>query len=993
MIKIRELILVCVIFLNPIILLSNSLDNGEGRRDAIKYFKENKINEALEIFSDLHLDFPADPEINFYYGACLVRKHISIDKAIFLMHEAAPKGAPILVYYYLGMAYSLKYEFIKADKYYRLFKNKRGLFKYRKIDVNQAIEMNERAASLVQNCNAVDMLSYKSFENKDLLTYLDDVNIGSNRQLVQNSYFTKTDEENAFPFTQVQSAYRNIIYFSSYASSTRNGKDLFSVKKESIDLSEVEKLEDVINSKNDEINPIISADGKTLYFCSNGNGSMGGFDIFKSTFNDKTNEWSKAINLGFPINSVYDDFLFVPELTDSAFLLASNRDCSVDSTGLFILKALGEDVNSYMFAPKDIVSISLFEKSHESVTKADKKPPFVFNETVEINSLEQLNNEAAKDIYLLSSYSDYLRNEIRLCREISDSKIKEYAKKKLEAREYKVSITKLKEEDKSGKQSIAENFDKELKFLDSEADYLVDYADQLQLDKIRLEELKASIKNNSQKWISDKDFDNYSDELIQNRVLLNNYFGNNLSIQNNLNKLNEKLAVKQEDLIASKDLISEMKDEIQKTEMRIETQKNDSNINSNTSDFHKLGQFNVEKQIAELNAKNIHDEIKNISEEKQFLINLNKEFKLAGFNEFNFYDTYATEITDSIKNILGIEVYESTLSAKPETDKKVTKKRKSSAITYTPPSKTEDCYTIQIGIFSKQPDFDILPKGKPFYRIKTKSGLWIFTIGSFNKKKDASELLMQVKQAGLDDAFIKKCNLDAREQFYVNPEDEFVKEETLQNLKDKKGLFFTIQIGTFIKTIPTIDDFNIKPVFSYRTSKSLLIITAGIYKSLSDAKRDIGKVVKAGYADAFVISFYKGKIIKLKEAVRLSKSTENVIFASPLTIYEKDTCNKVNERSYINEIDYRIQIASHRNIPSDSLLASYKDIADKTELETYVDDNGMTCYTIGHFYSYSQALKSKLAFIQKGASDAFIVAFKGNKKIPVGKAINITEHE
>ena len=49
-------------------------------------------------------------------------------------------------------------------------------------------------------------------------------------------------------------------------------------------------------------------DGKTLYFSSEGHKNMGGFDVFKSTFNN--GKWSEPVNLGYPINTPDDDVFF-----------------------------------------------------------------------------------------------------------------------------------------------------------------------------------------------------------------------------------------------------------------------------------------------------------------------------------------------------------------------------------------------------------------------------------------------------------------------------------------------------------------------------------------------------------------------------------------------------------------------------------------------------------------------------------------------------------
>lgn len=68
------------------------------------------------------------------------------------------------------------------------------------------------------------------------------------------------------------------------------------------------KLPDVINTKFNEAFPHLAADGKTLYFASEGHMSMGGFDIFTSEWDELTGTWSVPRNVGYPINTVDDDF-------------------------------------------------------------------------------------------------------------------------------------------------------------------------------------------------------------------------------------------------------------------------------------------------------------------------------------------------------------------------------------------------------------------------------------------------------------------------------------------------------------------------------------------------------------------------------------------------------------------------------------------------------------------------------------------------------------
>ena len=68
-----------------------------------------------------------------------------------------------------------------------------------------------------------------------------------------------------------------------------------------------QKLPESVNTPYNEDFPYLSNDGTTLYFSSEGHNSMGGYDLFKTTWNIETNTYSKPENLGYPINSTDDD--------------------------------------------------------------------------------------------------------------------------------------------------------------------------------------------------------------------------------------------------------------------------------------------------------------------------------------------------------------------------------------------------------------------------------------------------------------------------------------------------------------------------------------------------------------------------------------------------------------------------------------------------------------------------------------------------------------
>jgi len=98
------------------------------------------------------------------------------------------------------------------------------------------------------------------------------------------------------------------LFFASKKSGGHGGLDLYMSRKlPTGEWALSQNLGPQINTKYNEDFPTLSGDGKTLYFCSEGHTSMGGYDIFKSVWNAENNSWSPPKNLGYPVNTPDDN--------------------------------------------------------------------------------------------------------------------------------------------------------------------------------------------------------------------------------------------------------------------------------------------------------------------------------------------------------------------------------------------------------------------------------------------------------------------------------------------------------------------------------------------------------------------------------------------------------------------------------------------------------------------------------------------------------------
>lgn len=97
-------------------------------------------------------------------------------------------------------------------------------------------------------------------------------------------------------------------------------------------------LDERLMSAGNEIFPILSADGNSLYFSSDGLYGMGGYDLYVSRKDPESGRWGTPENLGIPFSSPGDDFLVMDTEDRKYTLFASNRDCSTDSVCVYVLE-------------------------------------------------------------------------------------------------------------------------------------------------------------------------------------------------------------------------------------------------------------------------------------------------------------------------------------------------------------------------------------------------------------------------------------------------------------------------------------------------------------------------------------------------------------------------------------------------------------------------------------------------------------------------------
>lgn len=150
--------------------------------------------------------------------------------------------------------------------------------------------------------------------------------------------------ESDFPFNNVKeysvghaalNQDETILYFASDMPGGKGGVDIwFSQLQSDGSWGLPQNAGDQINTSGDEMFP--SVEGEDLYFSSTGHIGMGGLDIFRAK--GSRSNFSKPINMGYPVNSASDDFAFITSMDDDSHAmgyLSSNRSGGVGSDDIY----------------------------------------------------------------------------------------------------------------------------------------------------------------------------------------------------------------------------------------------------------------------------------------------------------------------------------------------------------------------------------------------------------------------------------------------------------------------------------------------------------------------------------------------------------------------------------------------------------------------------------------------------------------------------------
>ena len=258
---------------------------------------------------------------NFWYGACCYETG-ELSKAVPYLEKSAERKV-INGFLYLSKAYYDLYRFDEAiqnleDHIYWLERKKR--------DTSEAETLMERyrmGARMIRGVEKVAVIDSFTVSKRDFLS--------AYKLSRESGEIKATGESGCTEFTNEMGDKKILARPNADGATSLYG----SVKM--IDKwSDPEPLKGLEEGGTNLNYPFLDSDGITLYYAAQGEESLGGYDIFITRYDSDDNAYLRPDNLGFPFNSVANDYMYAIDDFNNLGWFASDRYQPEDKVCVYV---------------------------------------------------------------------------------------------------------------------------------------------------------------------------------------------------------------------------------------------------------------------------------------------------------------------------------------------------------------------------------------------------------------------------------------------------------------------------------------------------------------------------------------------------------------------------------------------------------------------------------------------------------------------------------
>ncbi len=430
-------------FILLILLITSALAHSQTTSEAENYFNNKQYLKAKSAFEKLLKSKPKDALLNYKYARCCYELNENEES---IKHFLLSGNRYSLKDWYLGELYFKTYQFNESITTLETFLATLPENDKRITELTSQIEKAKIAQKLMKRVESIAIID-STLVNKDdfLSAYKLSKDIGTLEREPIKAAKNKWDEKITFT---TQRADRKV-----FSDSVRGNLDIFSSYKLLDNWSKPVSISPEINSKANENYPFLLLDGVTLYYSSDGENSMGGYDIFVTKYSAATQKYLSPENVGFPFNSPANDYMMVIDENQNIGWFATDRNQI--STKVMIYKYKFDDNKLYFRSEntdslRQVAKLNIFRKTNktEPNTKLklsnsqtldnEKEFTVVINDSTVYTDLEQFKNPLAR--IKITEWLNQKREIKQLIKELNDSRnkflVEEKEEKKTEIGNY-----------------------------------------------------------------------------------------------------------------------------------------------------------------------------------------------------------------------------------------------------------------------------------------------------------------------------------------------------------------------------------------------------------------------------------------------------------------------------------------------------------------------------------------------------------------------------
>ena len=298
-------------------LFCTSAISAQTLSQAKKLFENGEYEKAKTAFANLIKRSPNSAEVNYFYGASLYETG-ELDKCVPYLEKSAKRDY-IGAFRYLGKAYADLYRYDEAVDNYETHIEWLD-------EKNRDTEQAEAELSELRK-------KARMFKSVEKVTVIDSFVV--NKKNFLDAYkISKTS--GTIAMNGEGTLYENEMGTKRIVSEMKDSlMQLFTQVRLLDGWDEKEPVESLNDSCNLNF-PFLMGDGTTLYFASDGEGTLGGYDIFVTRYDSEDDTYLRPSNVGMPFNSAANDYLYAIDELNNLGWFVTDRNQPTDTVCVYV---------------------------------------------------------------------------------------------------------------------------------------------------------------------------------------------------------------------------------------------------------------------------------------------------------------------------------------------------------------------------------------------------------------------------------------------------------------------------------------------------------------------------------------------------------------------------------------------------------------------------------------------------------------------------------